>query len=171
MVVSDGFWDFSLTKVSRIEPILFPLVLYFSADRFWYVTLDSTTTLIFDHTMGKSIFWIFLDGFFWKIRYGFFCKSVLFLVIEHCTNSWNCHFLLWCSKSHPYLYPATSKGNFGANLSSKRRVPEIFEPPVIVCLNFNHSCPFVSLENARVSYHHRLHLKCPRIYNQWHDRT
>ena len=73
----------------------------------------------------------------------------------------------------PRAFSPTSKGNFeGKFILEMARSWNIWATAtVIVCLNFKPLPGFVCAGNARVSYHPCLHLKCPRIYNQWHDRA
>ena len=57
--------------------------------------------LIFYPTMGKSISWICLAVFFGILDISS-SASVLFLVIEHRTNSPNWQFWLWWFNAHPF---------------------------------------------------------------------
>ena len=102
--IQDGFWDFSLTRYYLkvgLSSFFFHWSLYFSTDRFWYVTLDSTTTEFLPNN-GMIHILNLPCRFFLRSDMGCFA-SVLFLVIEHRTHSWNwnCHFWLWRFKITP----------------------------------------------------------------------
>ena len=58
------FFGFFSSLVCRIELILFPLLLYFSPDRFWYPYIGFTTTLFFGPIMGIFKFW----GSMWRVK-------------------------------------------------------------------------------------------------------
>ena len=85
-------WFFSLffSLICPIDLILFPLLLYFSPDRFWYPYIGFTTTLFFGAIMGIFKFL----GSMWRVKTVTKFKNSFFPVLIYWNNN-RIHLNIW----------------------------------------------------------------------------